>query len=334
MMGSQPHIVQDQSGLASTSVNIAIQDCKDFPSDVASTRELYSEFTMADGRVLFECPGLVKTTGIDLMNCPLSVVLKLRVRRRLPHGSLILWHVVLPLPIISKYLLNPDHKWETWIGLLPNTQSLDIHPAEVMFTQSVHLISRPEYPKLRLRFTYHNPQLQAQLAAQREMQQQELRRRMEVTQQLGKAEFEEIQRLTRTVRDGAAGQEPYYSDGPSRLGEPASPTPMLISPVVVDSGLTGENERLREALCRALEFIGDVYQMMAARSPDQYFGSGDLPALPPCLSSNEVLASKMPASLIETHCQQLRQCLYASSLVSSDMAAELAKLTENPRFLP
>jgi len=139
----------------------------------------------------------VKATGIDLMNCPLNVILKLRVRRKSSTGAMILWHVVLPLPLISKYLLNPPHEWETWIGLFPNTQVLEAHPADHMFTQAVHLISRPEFPKLRLRFTYHNPELQERLSAQREMQEQESQRRKEFTQKMGRAQFEEIQKLTR-----------------------------------------------------------------------------------------------------------------------------------------
>lgn len=191
----------NDAGAAGTSVNIAILNSKDFPPDVCPVDELYSEFTMVDGRVLFSCPALVKATGIDLMNCPLTVVLKLRVKRRQPGNlSMVLWHVVLPLGVISKYLLQPPHEWETWIGLMPNTQSLEAQPPETMFTQSVHLISRPEYPKLRLRFTYHNPELQAQVSAQLEQQQQESRRRMELTQQAGRASFEEVSKLTRTLR--------------------------------------------------------------------------------------------------------------------------------------
>merc|ERR1719426_383271 len=102
------------------------------------------------------------------MNCPLSVTIKLRVMRRMQQGPVMLWHVLLPLQQIGKNLLGPPHEWETWIGLLPNNQSLDLHPPDVMFTQAVHLISRPEFPKLRLRFKYFNPQLQAQVQAQME----------------------------------------------------------------------------------------------------------------------------------------------------------------------
>lgn len=177
---------------ANTSINIAILDSKDFPNDVAPLEELYSDFAMADGRVLFECEKLTKTTGIDLMNCPLNIILKLHVRRRMAQGPVMLWHVVVPLPVISKYLLNAPFEWETWIGLLPNTQSLDSHPPETMFTQAVHLISRPEFPKLRLRFTYNNPELQAQISAQREQAEQAAQRRDAHNKQIGQANFQDI----------------------------------------------------------------------------------------------------------------------------------------------
>lgn len=329
---------------ASTSVNIAILDSKDFPTDVAPIQELYSEFIMADGRVLFECPGLVKTTGIDLMNCPLNLVLKLRARRRAPQqapqqGSVVLWHVVLPLPLISKYLLNPPHEWETWIGLLPNTQNLDVHPPDTMFTQCVHLISRPEFPKLRLRFTYHNPQLQAQLQQQREQQQQEVRRRMEFTQQVGRAQFEELQKLTRSMRGDSAvpdsPQQPSLEPAGSVPGGIDSSEMFRSSPqsvdvlslgigvagvaapgdlVLADAG-TGAlpadraevvNERLREALISALRFVGDVRHMLATHPTATARPGAQLP-MP--VDSAEVLGSSAPGTVVEDHCRQLRQSL-------------------------
>eukprot|EP00811_Abedinium_folium_P002712 NODE_12490_length_1221_cov_11.524680.p1 GENE.NODE_12490_length_1221_cov_11.524680~~NODE_12490_length_1221_cov_11.524680.p1 ORF type:complete len:348 (-),score=115.30 NODE_12490_length_1221_cov_11.524680:101-1144(-) len=319
----------------STSVNIAIQDSKDFPAEVAPTHELYSEFAMADGRVLFECPGLEKTTGIDLMNCPLSVVLKLRVRRRLPHGSIVLWHVVLPLPLISKYFSNPEHKWETWIGLWPNTQCLDSFAPDLMFTQSVHLISRPEFPKLRLRFTYHNPQLQAQFLAEREQQQQEARRRMELTQQLGKAEFEEIQKLTRTVRDGAVAHNEWgdtsNSSATVAVAVAATATAAVLggdgggtSGVRPASTSAAQQERVAEALQSALRFIGDVHQILASESAEKQLVASGAPALPPELRSVDVLGSAVPEALVEAHCQQLRQCLQASALAPWTPREEMA----------
>merc|ERR550532_3606052 len=142
------------------------------------------------------------------MNCPLSLILRLNVRRKVPQGGIVLWHVVLPLPLISKYLLNPPHEWETWIGLFPNTQSLEAHPPDTMFTQAVHLISRPDFPKLRLRFTFHNPELQAQISAQNEAQQQESRRRKELCEKVGRQQFEEIHKLTRGLQGEAADKDP------------------------------------------------------------------------------------------------------------------------------
>jgi len=325
---------------ASSSLNIAIQDSKDFPSDLAQAQELYSEFAMADGRVLFECPNLVKANGIDLMNCPLSVILRLRVLRRTPHGAVVLWHIVLPLPVISKYLLNPPHEWETWIGLFPNTQSLDAHTPDTMFTQAVHLISRPDFPKLRLRFTYHNPELQAQISAQCEMQQQESRRRVERTQQVGRQQFEEIHKLTRGLRGSgdngpvdrdaglgsiaAATTQPQPSDlmvagswgdtasrgDTEQPATPATPPRQAVAAVASahpapGSPCAASEEALREAFASALTFVNSVQQVLA-RSPRRSLGA---PHLPPTLSYDEVLASKAPGPILDAHCMQLHQCL-------------------------
>mmetsp|Transcript_55157 Transcript_55157/g.155201 ORF Transcript_55157/g.155201 Transcript_55157/m.155201 type:complete len:507 (-) Transcript_55157:70-1590(-) len=314
---------------ASTSLNIAILDSKDFPGDIAPLPEIYSEFTMVDGRVLFECPGLVKATGIDLMNCPLDVVLKLRVRRRMPQGAVILWYVVLPLHIISKYLLNPPYEWETWIGLFPNTQSPDGHAPEMLFTQAVHLISRPEFPKLRVRFTYHNPELQAQKSAQREAQELESRRRVELTQQVGRAQFEEIHKLTRTFRDTGLterdGSEPAgagtFAVDRRPTGAPHDPAATVLpahggrssGSLPASWTFSDVEERLREALQSTLRFVSNVRQMLLH---EQCHDPGMLPVVPPLPDSVEVLANSMPAQSIETHCQLLQQHL-CTALASS-----------------
>jgi len=310
-----PAQAQDQ---ASSSVNIAILDSQDFPSEVAPAQELYSEFAMADGRVLFECTALVKSTGIDLMNCPLNMILKLRVRRRASAGAMVLWHVVLPLPIISKYLLSPPYEWETWIGLFPNTQMLEALPPDQMFTQAVHLISRPEFPKLRLRFTYHNRALQEKLSAQREMQEQETQRRREVTQKMGRAQFEEIQKLTRTARSAGS---PSEHDTPPRQSSNASAAAIVPGQIGSMSGssqqidcatvavtVPNEEERLREALFSALRFTQGVQQMVAQPTNNGPAGA-HAPPPPPPLNTMEVMSSSSPASLIDPYCEQLRRCL-------------------------
>jgi len=327
---ASPAAAQDQ---VSTSVNIAILDSKDFPSDVAPVQELYSEFAMSDGRILFECPGLVKATGIDLMNCPLNVILKLRVRRKIATGTMVLWHVVLPLPQISKYLLNPPHEWETWLGLFPNTQILEAHPPDHMFTQSVHLISRPEFPKLRLRFTYHNPELQEKLMAQRELQEQESQKRKEFTQKMGRAQFEEIQKLTRTARDSG---NPSGRDSPSlRSGNASSASasgPIIarsanghhgdsansFMPIAVNA--PDEHERLRETLDTTLKFMQSVQQMLTQHSRSGSVGSL-APQPPPLLTSAEVMSSSAPTSLVEAHCAQLQRCLLYQQSAPTNHAA-------------
>jgi len=305
---------------ASSSLNVAIQDSKDFPGDAAPVQELYSEFALADGRALFECSGLVKESGIDLMNCPLNVVLKLRVRRRMPQGAVVLWHVVLPLPQISKYLLNPPHEWETWIGLFPSTQSLEAHPADTMFTQAVHLISRPDFPKLRLRFTYHNPELQAQISAQCEMQQQESRRRVELTQQVGRQQFEEIHKLTRGLRGTSGDSGPLERDGG------VGPTAVTMQPqtaeaapaLLAGSGDKASADALREALTSALAFINSVHQMLS-HAPQR---NPNAPALPPALSYDEVLTCSAPGHAIDAHCMLLHQGLCALAYAAAPLPSQ------------
>jgi len=319
---------------AGSSLNIAIQDSKDFPGDVAQAQDLYSEFTMADGRGLFECPGLVKATGIDLMNCPLTFVLKLRVRRRLQQGTVVLWHVVLPLPLISKYLLQPPHEWETWIGLFPNTQSLEAYPPETMFTQAVYLINRPDFPKLRLRFTYHNPELQAQMSAQNEAQQQESRRRQELCEKVGRQQFEEIHKLTRGLRgenserdrdvaavpasgnisDTAAMDVATAADAVTAVPADGPATPKQQATLALGSPKTSE-EPLREALTSALAFIGGVHQMLA-RHPGRVPGAQQLPQ---ALGYDDVVASSTPSALIDSHCLQLHQCLCAAAFADAPL---------------
>jgi len=339
---------------ASSSLNIAIQDSKDFPGDVAQAQDLYSEFTMADGRGLFECPGLVKATGIDLMNCPLTVVLKLRVRRRLQQGAVVLWHVVLPLPLISKYLLQPPHEWETWIGLFPNTQSLEAHPPETMFTQAVHLISRPDFPKLRLRFTYHNPELQAQISAQNEAQQQESRRRKELCEKVGRQQFEEIHKLTRGLRGddpnkdrdvaavpggiisdttavGSRGCDAATAaDAVTAVAADGPATPKQQAALALGSLKTSE-EPLREALASALAFIGGVHQMLARR-PGRGPGAQQLPQ---ALGYDDVVTSSSPSALIDSHCLQLHQCLCAAAFADAapKQPAGAADMREAERLL-
>lgn len=199
-----------------TFVRISIHDSKDFPkepSELAS--ELFTDIATQDNRLLFECEGLIKTSGIDFMNCPLNVVFKLRVGRRLHTDSVTLWHVVLPLTLISKYLVQPPFEWETWLGLFPVSQRLDVYPADAMFNQSVHLIGKAEFPKLRLRFCYHNPVLKVQLEAKRESEEEDILRKAKETRSIGQKKFQELsqimdQKLKRVARtEGGAATLPF-----------------------------------------------------------------------------------------------------------------------------
>jgi len=287
------------------SVNIALQDSKDFPAEIAPVQELYSELTTSEGQMLFECPALLKPTGIDLMNCPLDVVLRLRVRRRLPTGAMVLWHTVLPFNVIARYLIQPPHEWETWLGLLPNTQSLEMHPPDVIFTQCVHLISRAEFPKLRIRFAYHNPELKAQTQIRRQSEQELQQRRKELSESFGQQAFQELQmRRNRNGMNSSVGSETNASK--SSL-PPAEDSP----------------SKLQEALARALSVISDSAQMM---------GMGGA-----SLSVEEVLASSNPTSLIETYGRQVQQTVStrlaaAAATTEMDRNSDERNLAEGLRY--
>lgn len=280
-----------------TYVKITIQDTKDFPEEIIS--ELYTDISTFDNRLLFECDGLTKQSGIDFMSCPLNVALKLRVVRRLPQGPTAMWHVVLPLTLISKYLLQPPHEWETWLGLFPISQSLETYPPEVMFNQSVHMISRVEFPKLRLRFIYHNPELKAQLAAQLESQEEDSRRKMEVSQSIGQQKFKDLSMLRRGVR--AEGPAATITNGASTMGG-SSPS---------------SDARFRDGIAGAVRGIDVLRQELSVLAQQ----SG-LP-MPAALGLDQVASNNGPGVLIEMHCHQLADVCqtlqtYASARHASD----------------
>lgn len=102
--------------MGETFLNLSIVDSKHF-----AEQELSTELATAENVVLFTCASLLKATGMDLMDCPLQINLKLFVRKE---GAL-LYHMVLPLSVISKHLLQPPHEWDTWMGLLPASNSLE-----------------------------------------------------------------------------------------------------------------------------------------------------------------------------------------------------------------
>jgi len=195
-----------------------------------------------------------------------------------------------------------------------------MHPPDTVFTQSVHLISRPEFPKLRLRFTYHNPQLQAQLQAQREAQHQETRWHMALTQQVDRAQFEEVQKLTRIMKEqeklserSLIGSVPQAVDPSSDAWTGAFPSDR------------SEAERLRDALMSALGFISDVRHVLATHNA-QCASSQAAGALPPHIDRAELLSSGAPAPYVDDHCSQLLNCLQQTLAVAKAGTAPVADI--------
>ena len=131
-------------------LRISIVDSKHF-----SEEDLFTELATNEGCVLFECESLLKVGGVDFMDCPLQICLKIFVRRRLKDEAPMLYHMVLPLAVISKHFLQPPHEWETWVGLLPSNSSLDICAPGDMFAHAViNLLADKTSPKLRLKFRH------------------------------------------------------------------------------------------------------------------------------------------------------------------------------------
>ena len=125
-------------------LRISIVDSKHF-----SEEDLFTELATNEGCVLFECESLLKAGGVDFMDCPLQICLKIFVRRRLKDEAPMLYHMVLPLAVISKHFLQPPHEWETWVGLLPSNSSLDICAPGDMFAHAViNLLADKTSPKL------------------------------------------------------------------------------------------------------------------------------------------------------------------------------------------
>eukprot|EP00929_Paragymnodinium_shiwhaense_P013692 TRINITY_DN121537_c0_g1_i1.p1 TRINITY_DN121537_c0_g1~~TRINITY_DN121537_c0_g1_i1.p1 ORF type:complete len:495 (-),score=105.77 TRINITY_DN121537_c0_g1_i1:129-1613(-) len=314
-LGDQP----PQGRQWQTSVNIAIEDTKDFREDIAPLAELYSELATSTGRPLFECQGLLKDSGIDLMDCPLDISLKLRVRRKLPQmqgseSSQVLWHVVLPMPVISKHLRNPPYEWQTWIGMLPNTVNPDERPPDVMFTQSVHLISRPEFPKMLLRFKYYNPEMQRRDESQQQLAEAEHKRVSEQLGQMGKSTYADLKNLLNWNKPASMPSvvaTPTYAAGHSvESAAPTVPPPQR----AVGSGTMGYGAGTpvavavesgpppyQDALVSALSFMASVREDLASN-----LGGADLPAP---IDASAVLSSASPAQLVESHGRQLQQRL-------------------------
>jgi len=317
-------------------VNISILG-SDHVSKDTPIEELYSELTTYDGVLLFECAGLVKPTGIDLMNCPLGLCLRLRVRRRLSQGAMALWHCLLPLTVISKNLLQPPHEWETWLGMFPLNHSLETHTPETWFTQSIHLISRPEFLKLRLRFKYHNPELQAQMAMRQQSEQEAQQRKTQEAAYHGQQQFQDLLKHTRgrkaTDLDNSASTVKVLQPESAPLqvkqqatvtveasANSASTVKVLQSEsatlqlkqqatVIVETEPAEDassTAKLKDALSDALSF---------ARGAGDMLGCPDSSAL---LTVEGALASSMPgSSVVKAHCDHLQEKL-ASALAAAN----------------
>mmetsp|Transcript_6542 Transcript_6542/g.15108 ORF Transcript_6542/g.15108 Transcript_6542/m.15108 type:complete len:427 (-) Transcript_6542:37-1317(-) len=267
-----------------TFLNVSIADAKNFETPA---EELFSELATCDGCALFECAGLVKPSGIDLMDCPLQLNLKLHVRRRLPEGAALLWHMVLPLAVISKNLLQPPHVWETWLGLLPANHSLDAHSPDMMFAQAViHLLAKPDYPKLRLQFTYHNPELRAKMALQKQTEQERRQQQNLQAASYGQQRFQDLplglleKRSQESDQPEEAGkEEARVQDAPKDASPEVIPEPTQVfdlSQTEFCAESSRAEEKLRETLHVALQGMSQLQSVVGVpATPVSLDMSGD-----------------------------------------------------------
>lgn len=178
-------------------LRISIVDSKHF-----SEEDLFTELATNEGCVLFECESLLKAGGVDFMDCPLQICLKIFVRRRLKDEAPMLYHMVLPLAVISKHFLQPPHEWETWVGLLPSNSSLDICAPGDMFAHAViNLLADKTSPKLRLKFRYHNPELHAHMALQKQSEEERRQQQNMVRQSYGQQRFLDLHKFAGFRKD-------------------------------------------------------------------------------------------------------------------------------------
>lgn len=113
-----------------------------------------------------------------------------------------LYHMVLPLAVISKHFLQPPHEWETWVGLLPSNSSLDICAPGDMFAHAViNLLADKTSPKLRLKFRYHNPELHAHMAQQKQSEEERRQQQNMVRQSYGQQRFLDLHKFAGFRKD-------------------------------------------------------------------------------------------------------------------------------------
>eukprot|EP00927_Polykrikos_kofoidii_P058442 TRINITY_DN5295_c0_g1_i1.p1 TRINITY_DN5295_c0_g1~~TRINITY_DN5295_c0_g1_i1.p1 ORF type:complete len:464 (-),score=96.42 TRINITY_DN5295_c0_g1_i1:438-1703(-) len=283
------------------SLNIGIHELKDLRDECVPLQEgtarstaplrmeeLYLEFT-CDGRVLYECCGLIKPSGVDIMDCSQDVVLRLCVRRRMPQGNPWLYHLVIPAQVIFKHLQAPPHEWKTWIGLIPNSMMSENHLPDVLFTQSVHLISRPEFPKLLMTFRCKSNEFMELQRKNRMLSEREASRRKVLHEKQGRRAYEDVKDFLSANRRSS------------------QPEPSLITSRSGGAHNTDESAvltvRQREGFASAMRFVGSVRETLTnAGIP--------LAELPPHLGSPEaIMTSQAPGAIVDAHCHQLRQHL-------------------------
>lgn len=284
-------------------MNIAVEDARNFNGDVCSVEHLYCEYTTFEGRILFECQGVIQDSGFDMLDCAL-VDLRLNVRKGMARDSPRIYHAALPMRFISSQLLAPPFEWKGWVSLLPQGMCLDACADMMMFAQTAHCMQVPDSPRLLLRIQCRNPELQAQLIAVSEHRTQELRAREQAEVSRGKQLFKEVHAFLPTLYTGT---------------DTTACSPVGFFQEMHVSRRREEVSSLEESLRGALGCLRDMRDILADQRAggggcdggrDSSGGSGGV-AVPPALDMSDLLTSPAPEALLADYGQQLSRCVGA-----------------------
>lgn len=261
-------------------LQVVLVEDKDFPNSA----DLFSEiYTVNPGRgetLIHSAEAISNGSSVTLKGY--QGELRVRIRQRFVHNPA-QWHVLIALSQIRKSLETAPFEWDGWLGVFPSSFSLEAQGPEVMFTHAVHLISKSEGPKIRIRLVYRDRTLQAQRGKE-EREQQEANE--EAVTAYGQHSFKELQTLLNSRPSRKAGLQ-----GAARQ-EDRSRAKVL--------DLERNEATAKEALQAAITCLMKVQETL------DVFEHGQKGAAPKLPSVEEILASSSPGRLLERYLQHLQ----------------------------
>lgn len=312
----QPTVV---SQVPDNLVQLQVVEDKDFPNPDELFTEIYTSQGIAEC-VIYTGDKIRVSGGVHRF--PLWGELRLRIRHRHLPGCPVLWYLIVPLGPVRRSLEAPPFEWDGWIGVWPVSQDLEAWGADVAFEQAIHLISKKEVPKLRLRLQYQD-NLQAQRIRQEKDAQQKKDNEREHGEVYGQQRFKELQQLR--SRFGPKGRDPQSAGKsiPVAVEVEVSLKDSASSPPAKEetSHITGLEKReatAREALQAAMACLVKVREAVAGAEGQK------LSTDPPLPTVEEILASGQPSKHLERHFQQLQRRVDNALVGEADLAEAIA----------